>query len=142
LAEPNLDRDQLVSLIVQQAALAAEGSYADRNPALGKMVRCPHCRIRRRQFETCCHPEYIVTNLADVPRSFYAKKRRNPRLTTVRPPLAEIHQILLDMEAQPGYTEREGISGIVEAQIVRRKKAAAKVKRDRQKLSRKINRDR
>lgn len=135
-------RDQLLDLIVQGAAEASEGSFADRNPTLGKMVRCPHCGLRRREQEVCCNPKYLFTNSASMPRSFYHKKRKIPRLTTVRPPLAEIHQRLVEMEAKPEYHEYDGVSGIVEAQIVRRKKAVAKKKRDQQKRSRKINRSR
>ena len=137
--QPQPTRDELVSIAVQQAALASEGSFADRNPTLGKMVRCPYCGRRRREQEVCCSPKYVVTTLADVPRSAYAKKRKVPRLSRNRPPLAEIHQRLLEMEAKPEYHEYDGVSGVVEQQIIRRKKSAAKKKRDQQKRSRKIN---
>jgi hypothetical protein len=75
-----------------------------------------------------------------MPRSAYAKKRKIPRLSRNRPPLFEIHQKLVECEAKPEYHEYDGVSGVVEAQIVRRKKAVAKKKRDQQKRSRKINR--
>lgn len=139
MVEPT--RDELISLVVHQAALAAEGSFSERNPTLGKMVRCPYCNRRRRQNdEQCCNPTYVVVNKADMPRSFYAKKRKIPRLRRNRPPLFEIHQKLVEMEARPEYHEYDGITGVVEAQIVNRKKSAAKVKRKQQRLSRKINR--
>lgn len=135
-------RDQLADLIVQQAAGAATGSFSERNPILGKMRMCPHCRRRRREnaVQPCCNPSYIQTNKADMPRSFYAKKRKIPRLSRNRPPLFEMHQRLVEMEAVPGYVEREGISGIVEAQIVARRKSKSKVRRHQQRRSRKINR--
>lgn len=135
-------RDQLIELAVQQAALAATGSFSERNPNLGKMVRCPFCGRRRRQNaeRACCNPTYLQTNKAEIPRSFYAKKRKNPRLTRNRPPLFEMHQILLDKERQTGYKEYEGISGIVEAQIKRRKRAKAVKKTQRRRLSRTLNR--
>lgn len=134
-------RDQLIDLVVQQAAFASTGSFSERNPDLGKMRKCPHCGRRRRENGlVCCNPKYIRTNTADVPRSFYSKRRKNPRLTRNKPPLFEVHQHLVELESQPGYVEREGISGIVEAQVVARRKAKAKVKRTQQKLSRKVNR--
>jgi hypothetical protein len=133
-------RDQLVDILVQQAAIASTGTFSQRNPILGKMIRCPYCEQRRRQNETCCNPEYIATVKNDVPRSFYAKKRQIPRLSRNRPPLLLIHQCLVELESQPGYVEQEGISGIVEAQIKRERKSAARIKRKQQRKSRKINR--
>jgi hypothetical protein len=135
-------REELLGIIVQQAAIAAEGSFAQRNPTLGKMKNCPYCGRRRRETEVCCNPIQLVTVKNDVPRSFYAKKRKIPRLTKNRPPLFEMHAILLDKERQPGYKEIEGISGIVEAQIMRRRRAKTKVRRDQQRKSRKANRSR
>lgn len=136
-------REQLLDILVQGAAEASEGSFAARNPTLGKMVRCPHCNRRRREHsDPCCNPVQLVTVKNDVPRSFYAKKRKIPRLTKHRPPLAEVHQVLVEMERQPGYVEVEGISGIVEARIKRRKRAVAKNRRSQQKRSRRVNRSR
>lgn len=44
-----------IVLPVEQAAKTKQyGSFSERNPMLGKMVRCPYCRIRRRENETCC----------------------------------------------------------------------------------------
>lgn len=38
------------------------GSFSDRRPDLGKMITCPFCRRRRRQFEDpCCTPSYATT---------------------------------------------------------------------------------
>ena len=37
------------------------GSFGDRNPHLGKMVRCPFCRTRHRQAIQCCDPHYATT---------------------------------------------------------------------------------
>lgn len=136
-------REQLVQLVVQQAALAAEGSFSQRNPTLGKMVKCPFCGRRRRQDQlVCCNPKYIATNLADQPRSSVSKHRKNPRLSRHRPPLFLVHQLLVEKESQENYVEIEGISGIVEAQVMRGRRARTKQKRDQQKLSRRINRER
>ena len=163
-----LTRDQILELAVQSAAQAATtGSYAQRNPNLGRMVRCPHCRLRRREQEACCSAKYLITNSGDVPRSFYAKKRKIPRLSRNRPPLFEVHDRLVQIErcskcehcgqskedhidwkyCTPGnFTqifmcrEQEGISGIVEAQIKQKRKARAAKKRSQQRQSRKINR--
>lgn len=160
-------REQLIELVVQQAALAAEGSFADRNPLLGKMRKCPQCGRRGREKEVCCNPKYIHTNANEVPRSFYAKKRKIPRLSRHRPSLFEMHDILVGIERKMVCTrcgqikeehedwlycdeqrgdhvftcqEQEGISGIVEARIVRKRTARRKKKNNQQKLSRKINR--
>lgn len=134
-------REQLIELAVLKAAEAATGSFSQRNPMLGKMVRCPYCSRRRRQNEEqCCNPTYKIVNTAEVSRAVVAKKRKNPRLSRHRPPLFEIHQRLVEMKAQPGFVEREGLSGIVEAQVVRKRTARSKKRRDQQRLSRRINR--
>lgn len=134
-------REELVGALVQNVALAADGSFADRNPVLGRMRKCVYCGQRRRERgPVCCNPKYVVTNAAYEPRSAVAKKRKNPRLTRNRPPFFELHARLVEMESQPGYVEYEGISGIVEAAIKRRRRAKAKIRRDQQRLSRKINR--
>lgn len=138
MTEPT--REELLNLVVQQAAIASEGGFSARNPNLGRMVRCLYCRKRRREREICCNPVQLVTVANDVPRAMFAKKRKNPRLTKNRPPLAEVHQILLDKESQPDYKEHEGISGIVEAEIMRGRRSRTKKKRLQQRLSRKINR--
>lgn len=142
LDRPQPTREDLIEIAVQQAAKATEGTFSQRNPMLGKMVRCPYCGRRRRQNadQACCNPKLLVGNKADMPRSFYKKMRKNPRLTRHRPPLFEIHQRLVELEATPGYVEREGISGIVEALVKRRIKSAAKGRRKQQKQSRKANR--
>lgn len=133
-------REQLLDILVQGAAEASEGSFAARNPTLGKMVRCPHCNRRRREQEICCNPKYRVTNAATMPRSAFAKKRKIPRLSRNRPPLFEIHQRLVEMEAKSEYHEYSGVSGVVEQQIKRRKRAVARKKRHQQKRSRRVNR--
>jgi hypothetical protein len=47
--------------IVQRAAqVQKEGSFSDRNPALGRMVKCQFCKTRRRANSQipCCNPKY------------------------------------------------------------------------------------
>lgn len=133
-----MNRD--LQLAVDRAALNRTGSYYQRNPLVGKMRTCPYCRKRSRATETCCNPNYKVFNQATEPRSATAKKRKNPRLTRNRPPLFLVHQRLVELEARPDYKEYEGISGIVEAAIIRDKKAKARVRRMQQRQSRQINR--
>lgn len=141
--------------ILQHAAVLAQevdriahrrkyGSYSERNPALGKMKRCPHCRVRRREFgPRCCNAEYRVENSNLIARATFARKRKTPRLTRHRPPLFLVHQLLVDIEndrrpdlenvAQkylPGYVEKFVLDGI---------RAKKKIRRDQQKKSRKIN---
>lgn len=90
----------------QQTGVAAqrrEESFSQRNPALGPMVRCPWCRTRRRQFSSlkCCSAKFKIENESSVSNAFFAKKRKNPRLTRKNPPLFLMKQILLDLEAHP-----------------------------------------
>lgn len=47
--------------VVYAAWLLQHGSYADRNPHLGKMVTCPVCHRRHRQALLCCEPHYATT---------------------------------------------------------------------------------
>jgi len=43
---------QLLTQLVEKAARTQQyGSFSARNPTLGKMVRCPYCRIRERNHE-------------------------------------------------------------------------------------------
>lgn len=52
---------------VEYAAwLLTHGSYADRNPHLGRMVTCPVCRRRHRQALPCCLPKY-ATDIEGIP---------------------------------------------------------------------------
>lgn len=135
---PEINKELFSALVKQAADTQAYGSYSARNPQLGKMITCPQCCRRKRQVEFCCEPKYITTNAAMTPK--ITKTRKNPRLSRNRPPMLEIHQRLVEMGSRPGYVEFEGISGIVEAEIKRRKKSAAKRKRKQQRKSRKNNR--
>lgn len=165
---------------VDFAAKARLGTFSQRNPMLGKMARCPHCKTRRRQNAElpCCtailSTKYLSKVLsdgtreererpeitADIPRSDFAKKRKNPRLTRHRPPLFQMRQTLLDLEAEPlligplqdsvegleGFhtpqkeVQPQHLAAFVEKVILRKLRQVAKKKRSQQKLSRKINR--
>ena len=128
------------------AALRKYGSYSERNPALGKMIRCPHCRVRRREFgPPCCNTNYLVETSNVQARASFKKKRKNPRLTRRRPPLFLVHQLLLDVERDlrpdlenvaeknlPGYIEKL----VKEVMFLKRKS-----KQGLQMESRKINRE-
>src|SRR5882762_7603974 len=83
------------------------GSFSERNPALGKTVRCVFCRTRRRQNSkaVCCsgklltepytnRKNQIVTPTVSEPSPAPISKRKNPRLTRKNPPLFLVHQIL------------------------------------------------
>lgn len=140
----NLRPDEIQELnalggLVDRAAYNQKyGSFSARNPLLGKMVNCPKCGRRHRQFESdlCGAGKYLKTNEAEQK----IKGRKNPRLSRNRPPFLEIHERLVVMEKDPNFQEYEGISGVVEAQIKRERKAEAKRIRDQQKHSRKQNR--
>jgi len=135
----------LAQAVDRIAHLRKYGTFSERNPALGKMTRCPYCRVRRREFgPKCCNAEYRVENSNAVPRSAFAKKRKTPRLTRNRPPLFVVHQLLVDIENDrrpdlenvdekhlPQYVEKIVMDGIKE-----RKRVA----RNQQKESRRTNR--
>lgn len=97
-----LNPKELLGRVVDKAAdILQYGSYAQRNPLLGKMVRCPFCRIRRRMraAEICCNPKYVKgTEGTGVPKK---KGRAVPRLTRHSPPLFQMRQLLLAIEANP-----------------------------------------
>jgi hypothetical protein len=127
------------------AHLRSYGSFADRNPVLGKMTRCPHCRTRRREFAPkCCSFEYVVENSNTVARSFYARKRKNPRLTRKRPPFFLIHQLLVEIEQdrrpELENVRKEHLAGYVEAVIAAQIKERKRRARNQQKRSRRANR--
>jgi hypothetical protein len=138
-----MDKDtelQIIAQRVQQAAeLAAQGSFSQRNPLLGKMVRCPSCGQRRRMFQakSCCS---AALKQGTENEHVQVKGRKIPRLTRNNPPLLEVHEKLLQLERTPGFVEYEGIAGVIEAQIKRRKRAKAKTRRNQQNASRRINR--
>jgi hypothetical protein len=125
--EENVDKTQGVYLqqtlhgladMVAEAARSRDGSFSDRNPMLGKMVRCPHCHTRRRQNaqESCCNAKLSTTYWTKIledgtreqrirtevksmmPRR---KGRKNPRLTRHIPPLFLMRQRLLELESDP-----------------------------------------
>lgn len=148
----------ILRLAVDRAAESRYGSFTQRNPLVGKMVRCPHCRVRRRQNQSCCNAKYQKAGEDQfIPTQ---RGRKNPRLTRNRPPLFEMRQRLLELEANPDLIgpmqdSIEGLEGFwtpqaevpmqhlatfVERAILRRKRLSAKRKRQIQKLSRRINR--
>ena len=100
--------DALQSLIAE-AAIRRAGSFSDRNPMLGKMVRCRYCHKRRRQNaqQPCCNPNYIARAMQvdedgneTVPMTPKQKGRKNPRLTRHIPPLFLMRQRLLELESE------------------------------------------
>lgn len=138
----NRELDTLGNLVDRAADLRISGTYLQRNPDLGRMVRCPFCSVRRRQNQVvpCCNTQYLTVTKNTEPRSQYTKKRKNPRLSRNHPPFFDLHQRLLEMERSPGYVEYEGLSQIVEAAIISERKEKARIKRNQQKYSRKQNR--
>lgn len=157
---PDLPKQDLeiLSSAIERSAEARLGTFTQRNLLLGKMVRCPFCRMRRRRNaqESCCSARYLVQH-ESVP---HIKRRKNPRLSRNRPPLFQMRQVLLELEAEPlligplqdsiqglkGFhtpqqeVKMEHLATFVERVIIRARKQKAKKYRDKQKLSRKINR--
>jgi hypothetical protein len=149
---------EILSTAVEKAAEARAGSFSQRNPLLGRMRRCPFCRQRRRANtqESCCNAKYSIQH-ESAP---HIKRRKNPRLSRNRPPLFQMRQVLLELEAEPlligplqdsiegleGFhtpqkeVRMEHLATFVERMIIRSRKQKAKKYRDRQKLSRKVNR--
>jgi hypothetical protein len=60
------DMSDLSAALSQGLEALTFGSFADRNPGLGGMVRCPHCRQHRREFATekCCNAGHAATQRA------------------------------------------------------------------------------
>ena len=100
--------------LIAEAAIRRAGSFSERNPMLGKMVRCPYCHKRRRQNAqiTCCSAygddrAYIVRAMQvdkdgneTIPMTPKQKGRKNPRLTRHIPPLFLMRQRLLELESE------------------------------------------
>jgi hypothetical protein len=135
----------LAQAVDRIAHLRKYGTFSERNPALGKMTRCPYCRVRRREFgPKCCSAFYRVENSNAIARAAFVRKRKKPRLTRNRPPLFLVHQLLVDIENDrrpdlenvarkhlPGYVEKFVLDGI---------KGKKRRARNQQKKSRSINR--
>ena len=70
-----VEEQKLLCQLVNRAETAQEGSYADRNPMLGKMFRCPYCKVRERRGQHECRAkfkiEFIpkVVDASSIPRS-------------------------------------------------------------------------
>lgn len=137
--EQQRELDQLGGMVDQAAYLRKYGSFSQRNPSLGKMINCPLCELRHRQTEqNCCNTTYLKTVKRTEPR--FSHVRKNPRLKKNNPPDFLTHQLLTEMERNPNFVDFEGVSGIVMASIIRKRKAMAKRIRDQQKRGRKANR--
>lgn len=157
--DPNIAQElEILKLAVEKAAQYRLGTFSQRNPMLGKMVRCPYCKQRRRQNSPvpCCTAKYYCQGV-DTPKP---KGRSNPRLSRNRPPLFLMRQILLQLEEEPLligplHDKVDGLPGIwtpqkevrmehlatfVEKAIIKEQKAKAKKYRDMQKKSRRMNR--
>jgi hypothetical protein len=98
--EQTFNPQEMLGRVVDRAAeLVQYGSFSQRNPTLGKMVRCPFCRTRKRRHEACCNAKYVAGTMTNVmPKP---KGRSVPRLTRKNPPLFQMRQILLDIERNP-----------------------------------------
>lgn len=131
--EQQKELDQLSGMVDRASYVQKYGSFSQRNPELGKMVTCAICEQRIRQTEN--HEHKYLTLSADV---VHIKGRKNPRLSRNHPPLFEMCSRLKELENRG--IDYEGLSGVVEDEIVRGKKAKAKRIRDQQKKSRKANR--
>ena len=136
---------------INNAALALKaadrlkyGSFSDRNPALGKMVRCSLCGRRRRQNAKlpCCSGKLNFETAGSAPP---ISKRKNPRLTRKNPPLFLVHQLLVEIESgtrpELENVAEKNLARYVEKIVLDQKKEKARQKRNRQKLSRRINRN-
>lgn len=83
---------------VQKAAdTMLYGSYSERHPGLGKMIRCPHCGFRRRLNQLgCCNPQYATTQRAwSEEKGFHqaeCPERRNDNLFSQRILKRLVHQ--------------------------------------------------
>lgn len=132
----------LIQLVEKAAYNRVYGSYAARNPILGKMFRCPYCRVRERRGEHQCRAKLMFGGV-ETGQSVFAKKRVNPRLTRKRPPFFLIHQLLTEIESdrRPDLENvaEPYLAKYVEKIVVVNKKADAKKYRDTQKLSRRVN---
>lgn len=88
----------LVGMAVDRLAYAiAYGSFSDRNPGLGKMIRCPSCHQRRRQNSVlpCCSAAFIVISKNKKGEDCvlpHEKKRLHPHYNARR---NQLHQLAI-----------------------------------------------
>jgi len=148
----------LLQIIAEAARRTVKGSFADRNPMLGKMVKCPSCsrRVRQANLSACCN-----SVLSPVQNARKPKGRRFPRLTRNHPPLFLMRQLLLDWENEKYLVKARTAKGIIEgaprhgvnkpidimhlATLAERyimflRKRKARAERNRSKVSRRVNR--
>ena len=134
------------------------GSYADRNPSLGKMKTCPACHQRRREFalEPCCNPSHVAViseeaSIKKAARHFLKKHHSNK----TRHQLHDLGIALKDeafrnttqllLEGLPGFWEPPNeipeahIPNFAEKLLMKERKAKARQKRKQHQDARRIN---
>lgn len=129
------------SLVDRKAETMRTGSFSERNPTLGKMKTCPYCRVRERGHQCTAKIKKGTTSIGVAPHP----KRKNPRLTRMRPPLFLVHQLLVEIEAGT-RPELENVKEAYLARYIEKKVKdwrfeVANKKLKQQKLSRRINRE-
>src|SRR5258708_5989861 len=130
------EAQMLIQLIAKVSDRQLYGSYADRNPLLGKMRTCPYCRIRERGHKCTAENPFPV----DFSRALFHKKRLVPRLTRKRPPLFLVRQLLVELESgRPSRFPANVTAKQVEGSILVDRRKITKKRRDQSKLSRRIN---
>ena len=103
---PAKELETLVAAVDITAKRRIYGSFSQRNPHLGKMVTCIHCHTRHREHGEipCCTATLVHANENTVPRSAFARRRRNAhhsQRTLV------VHQLYLKLLPEPLPEEKD-----------------------------------
>jgi hypothetical protein len=83
------DISDLAAALKQGLEAQLFGSFSERNPGLGRMMTCPHCHTRRRQFATekCCNASHATTMRAWSEEKGFYQEACAPRV--VEAPMAK-----------------------------------------------------
>ena len=113
------DLSDLSAALKQGLETQVFGSFAERNPALGKMITCPFCKTRRRQAaETpCCNVSYTKTVDAMLPKSAIKRFKHKRHSNKFRKLVHDMALALQDETARNTTQERlEGLQGFYSPQ--------------------------
>lgn len=90
------DLSDLAAAGTHGIALLKYGSFADRNPGLGPMKRCPHCHQRRRMFTTitCCNASHATNKRAWSPEEGFHQQLCEPRVAEAALPAGFMKRLL------------------------------------------------
>lgn len=134
---------------ISEADRRKYGSFSERNPQLGKMVKCSFCGHRRREKETCCNPKFSRFALSANGKLSTGKihrRRRNPhrsqKVLVIHQRTLEMLRTLHENPLTRGKLSVAHVALITARQVLGSRRAASAAAYEQQSTSRRINRSR